>query len=90
MSTPYERLMAEGVPTGTFGYALPPRPREGRPIPGWTPEEQGQHLADLLAALVGWQATDERAERKRGRHLRLIHDHDQDQDQTDHTERRSA
>lgn len=46
----YERLLAESIPTGTFGHAQPPsaQPRTRRP---WTPEEQAQHRADLEAAL---------------------------------------
>ncbi|MFI1021293.1 hypothetical protein [Streptomyces olivaceus] len=70
--TPYERLMAEEIPTGTFGHARPPRPvqRAGRP---WTAEEQDQHVADLLAALDGWHSQDENDVRKRSRHhLHLI------------------
>lgn len=65
--TPYERLLAEEWPTGTFGYPLPPKPPEPRPIRPWTPEEQAQHVADLLEALDGWHDTTD------PRHLRLIH-----------------
>jgi len=53
VSTPYERLMAEELPTGTFGHAQPPKPRESHTRP-WTPEEQAQHWADLATALNGW------------------------------------
>jgi len=90
-----ERLMAELWPTGKFGRAehvqrppLPPlseRPPEPRPIPRWTPEEQAQHRADLLAALEGWQDKSPAAARRRDynrdharqtaelrRHLRLV------------------
>jgi hypothetical protein len=75
MSGAYERLMAEAIPTGTFGHALPPRPREGRPATAWTPEEQAQHVADLLAALSGWESQDAPDVRKRERHhLRLVRD----------------
>ncbi|MET9776089.1 hypothetical protein ABZ023_17845 [Streptomyces sp. NPDC006367] len=93
--TPYERLMAEEWPTGKFGRAehvprhplppLPERPPERRPIRPWTPEEQAQHRADLLAALETWQPKGEAANRKRAynreytrqttrlrRHLRLV------------------
>ncbi|MFD0053004.1 hypothetical protein ACFVHR_04670 [Streptomyces sp. NPDC127168] len=47
----YERLMAEALPTGTFGHAQPTssQPRTHRP---WTAEEQAQHRADLEAALT--------------------------------------
>jgi hypothetical protein len=63
VSTPYERLMAEAIPT------RPPTKPSNEP---WTPEEQAQHLADLLDALDGWHSTDERDIRKRQRHLRLV------------------
>lgn len=76
----YERLMAEAIPTGTFGYARPPSParREVRP---WTPEEQAAHRAQLDEALNGWQSDDEHDDRKRTynrdrarerRHLRVV------------------
>lgn len=78
--TPLERLLAEEIPTGTFGHARPPAPvrREVRP---WTPAEQAAHCAELDAALDGWQSDDEHDERKRTynrdrardrRHLRVI------------------
>lgn len=70
--TPYERLMAEALPTGTFGHATPHKPPHDRPARPCTPAEQAQHLADLLAALDGWEDHSERAEKKRQRHLRLI------------------
>lgn len=73
MTTPYERLMAEEIPTGTFGHAQPPRPPERHTRP-WTPEEQAQHVATLLAALDGWESQDHHdiRKRERHRHLRLI------------------
>ena len=76
--TPYERLMAEALPTGTFGHARPARRRDDTPAPAWTPEEQAAHLATLNAALDGFELGDEYAEHKRNRyrrqraHLRLI------------------
>ncbi|NUP33014.1 MAG: hypothetical protein HOV66_24985 [Streptomycetaceae bacterium] len=51
--TPLERLLAEELPTGTFGHAQPPR--APRPDGWWTAQEQAQHVADLLAALADWQ-----------------------------------
>ncbi len=48
--TPYERLMAEAIPTGTFGHAQPARTRTGY-VSRWTPEEQAAHLAVLEAEL---------------------------------------
>jgi len=47
----YERLMAEALPTGTFGHARPARRRNAEPAPMWTPEEQAAHLATLEAEL---------------------------------------
>lgn len=47
--TPYERLMAEAIPTGTFGHARPAR--QPQPAARWTPEEQAAHLAALEAEL---------------------------------------
>ena len=48
----YERLMAEAVPTGTFGHARPTTPHTTAPAPQWTPEEQAAHRAELEAALA--------------------------------------
>jgi hypothetical protein len=50
--TPYERLMAEAVPTGTFGRARPTTQQPTDTTPAWTAEEQARHLAELLAALA--------------------------------------
>ena len=46
--TALERLLAEAEPDGTFGGNYP---RLARPY--WTPAQQAQHRADLLAALDG-------------------------------------
>jgi hypothetical protein len=48
----YERLLAEAIPTGTFGHARPTQPRDAEPAPAWTPEEQAAHRAELEAALA--------------------------------------
>jgi hypothetical protein len=48
----YERLLAEAIPTGTFGRARPAQPRDAEPAPAWTPEEQAAHRAELEAALA--------------------------------------
>ncbi|WHM30270.1 hypothetical protein OH540_09565 [Streptomyces sp. BPPL-273] len=53
--TPYERLMAEALPTGTFGRARTAPTREAAPASRWTPEEQAAHRAELEAALVGFE-----------------------------------
>jgi hypothetical protein len=75
--TPYERLMAEAVPTGTFGRARPTTQQWADTAPAWTAEEQAAHLRTLNAALDGWQDHSDRAEQDRNRHrpphLRLVH-----------------
>lgn len=56
--TPYDRLMAEAIPTGTFGHAPPPTNPHTRP---WTALEQAEHRRILDEALDGWhQDRDER------------------------------
>jgi hypothetical protein len=63
----YERLMAEALPTGTFGHATPPGPRR------WTAIEQAEHRRTLDEALDSWEWNrDER--RTERRHLRLVDD----------------
>ncbi|MGW9397280.1 hypothetical protein [Streptomyces sp. NPDC055642] len=61
----YERLMAEAVPTGTFGRARPTTPRSAEPAPRWTPEEQARHRAELEAALAGTETRGPRRPRLR-------------------------
>ncbi|MBP5870890.1 hypothetical protein QBB33_34890 [Streptomyces scabiei] len=64
MSTPYERLMAEGIPTRP-----PPAQLGPRRVPAghqWTPAEQAQHWADLCEAIADWRWDED------PRHLRLI------------------
>jgi hypothetical protein len=68
--TPYERLMAEAVPTGTFGRARPVSRQETAQAPAWTPQEQADHLATLNAALDGFELDDDYASNKRDRHRR--------------------
>jgi hypothetical protein len=63
--TPYERLMAEDIPT---------RPPAKPPNEPWTPQEQAQHLTELLEGIDGWHDPSTQAEKKRQRHLRLITD----------------
>ncbi|MEV5592197.1 hypothetical protein [Streptomyces sp. NPDC052496] len=46
-----ERLLAEELPTGRFGDALPPRPPAVRPARPWLPAEQAAHYAALAAAV---------------------------------------
>jgi len=64
----YERLMAEAVPTGSFGRARPPKRQRAESAPRWTPEEQAAHLATLNAALDGFELDDEYASNKRDRY----------------------
>jgi hypothetical protein len=49
--SPYDRLMAEALPTGTFGHAEPARPRQAERVSRWTPAEQANHVAALEAEL---------------------------------------
>lgn len=48
--SPLEKLLAEAVPTGTFGDAQPIRTRSSEPR-RWTPAEQAAHLRELAEAL---------------------------------------
>ncbi|WP_282790856.1 hypothetical protein [Streptomyces sp. CC224B] len=47
----YQRLMAEALPTGTFGHAELPCPRRTGRAPSWSAEEQAAHVAELEAEL---------------------------------------
>jgi hypothetical protein len=49
--SPYDRLMAEALPTGTFGHAEPARPRQAGRVVRWTTDEQASHVAALEAEL---------------------------------------
>lgn len=48
--TPLDRLLAEELPTGTFGHAQPV-PVEHRPVTPWTAAEQAAHYAELARAI---------------------------------------
>lgn len=67
----YERLMAEALPTGTFGRARPAPHQKAapacskQPAPAWTPEEQAAHRAQLEAALAGTETRGPRRPRLR-------------------------
>ncbi|WP_328491216.1 hypothetical protein [Streptomyces zaomyceticus] len=64
--TPYERLMSEGVPTGTFGG--PRTESELRAAPAAsTASQQAARRAALEQAQHGWRLPDERSERNRER-----------------------
>lgn len=82
MTTPYERLMDEAIPTGRFGRPDDSRARKAPAAPS-TPEQQAARRAVLLQAQHGWHLPDETSERKRERsrdrkraarprHLRLV------------------
>lgn len=81
MTSPYERLLSEELPTGTFGHALPPPEPEPRPITPWTAEEQAAHVAGLLDGINGWTYHEPEPEIP---HLRLV------DDQTEHTDTDAA
>lgn len=52
--TALERLLAEAVPTGTFGDAQPAPARSTEPR-RWTPAEQAAHYAALAEGIDGWE-----------------------------------
>ncbi|MER7788579.1 hypothetical protein [Streptomyces sp. NPDC097640] len=66
--SPLERLLAEELPTGTFGDARPaktqPVSRQKAPAPRGPDPLAAQHCAELLAALSG--------SRKVRRHLHAV------------------
>lgn len=79
--TPYERLMAEAIPTGRFGRPAADTQARTAPAAVSTPEQQAARRAALAEAQRGWLLPDERSrrdrERKRAarpRHLRLVPD----------------
>lgn len=52
--TPLERLLMEELPTGQWGGPRPnQRPRTR--LPAISPEDAAHHLAELAAALAGWE-----------------------------------
>jgi hypothetical protein len=67
--TPYERLLAESIPT----RPAPPPPTTPRP---WTPEEQARHWAELGEAIADWHWHDDTRVGKRRQHLRLLRETD--------------
>lgn len=54
--TPYERLMAEELPTGTFGDAQPTSPPHTPTGRRWTALEQLEHRRVLIEALDNWHS----------------------------------
>ncbi|MFE9391657.1 hypothetical protein [Streptomyces sp. NPDC006784] len=68
MTTAYDRLLAEEIPVRP---APPPHtPQHTHHPSAWTPEQQAQHRADLLAALDAHHA------HHRGRHLAAVPEQD--------------
>ncbi|MGS2592044.1 hypothetical protein [Streptomyces hebeiensis] len=67
-TSPLDRLLAEAIPTGTFGDAQPARPRQ-RERRRWTTAEQARHVAELEAEL---DLYDGRGTGKPQRHLRAV------------------
>lgn len=69
--SPLERLLAEELPTGTFGDARPAKSQQpdGRKVsrPRGPDPLAAQHRADLEAALSGWDYDRPR------RHLHVVH-----------------
>ncbi|MFK0279456.1 hypothetical protein ACIQVL_03145 [Streptomyces sp. NPDC090499] len=63
--TPYERLMAEAIPTGRFGDPVS-EARPQQPLMT-TEEQQAARRAALLAAQSGWRLPDPASQRKRQR-----------------------
>ncbi|MER6616368.1 hypothetical protein [Streptomyces xantholiticus] len=83
--TPYERLMAEQWPTGTFGRPAVDDPTRTAPTATSTPEQQAARRAALAEAQHGWRLPDQRSQRNRERtaerkcaarprHLRVVPD----------------
>ena len=68
--SPLERLLAESIPTGTFGHARPKptRHREAQSTRS-APNEQARRWAALEAALGGREARG-----PKHRHLRVVRD----------------
>lgn len=64
--TPYERLMAEAIPTRP---TPPPSPCPPRP---WTAEEQAQHWNELGEAITDWHWADDTRVGRRRAHLQLV------------------
>lgn len=69
--TPLERLMAEQIPTGTFGDALPPTSRPQPNTRPWTAQEQLDHRRALDNALNGWEYAEHTRPAHTTRHLHI-------------------
>ncbi|MFE2184163.1 hypothetical protein [Streptomyces sp. NPDC059455] len=79
---PYERLMAEAIPTGRFGRPDVDSQAHKEPGAKSTPEQQAARRAVLDEAQRGWLLPDECSKRNRervrpgpcSRHLHLVPD----------------
>jgi hypothetical protein len=69
--TALERLLAEAVPTGTFGDAQPAPARSTEPR-RWTPAEQAAHLRELAEGIDGWEYAKRTRRPHTTRHLYVI------------------
>lgn len=69
--SPLERLLAEAVPTGTFGEAQPTTARSTEPR-RWTPAEQAAHYAALAEGIDGWEYAEHTRRPHTTRHLYVI------------------
>lgn len=68
--SPLDRLLAEAVPTGTFGDSQPTTTRsEPR---RWTPAEQAAHYAALAEGIDGWEYAKHTRPPHTTRHLYVI------------------
>ncbi|MGA5424555.1 hypothetical protein [Streptomyces lavendulocolor] len=72
--TPYERLLAEAIPTGTFGDAQPAPHRPQPTSRPWTAQEQLDHRRALETALDGWEYAEDTRTPHTTRHLHPVHD----------------
>ncbi|MEU6462184.1 hypothetical protein [Streptomyces sp. NPDC046976] len=67
--TPYERLMAEAIPTGRFGAPDVVSPARDASAAASTPAQQAARRALLEQEQHGWRLPDMTSQRKRARSL---------------------
>jgi hypothetical protein len=78
--TPYERLMAEAIPTGRFGDSV----SEARPQQSLmtTQEQQAARRAALTDAQAGWRLPDAASQRKRQRSAQVAAEKTREREQS--------